>query len=95
MRRDLPIGAQAAQLIHAAGESSPGNLPKTTFAVALTCRDESELQQLAIRLDHAGISFKLICEPDEPYNGQLMAIGILPVRKSRVRRLLSNLPLLR
>ncbi len=82
-------------MIHAAGESSPGNLPNSTFAVALTCRDESELQQLAIRLDHAGIAFKLIHEPDAPYNNQLMAIGVMPVKKSVVKKLLSNLPLLK
>lgn len=95
MRRDLPPGTQAAQLIHAAGESSPGNLPNSTFAVALTCRDEGELHQLAIRLDRAGIDFKLIREPDAPYNNQLMAIGITPIRKSRVRKLLSNFPLVK
>lgn len=95
MRRDIPFGAQAAQLIHAAGESSPGNLPKTTYAIALTCRDEAELHELAIKLDAAGVTFKLIHEPDAPFLGQLMAIGIVPDRKSKLRRLLSNLPLLK
>lgn len=95
VRRDLPFGTQAAQLIHAAGESSPGNLPSSTFAVALTCRDENELHQLAIRLDRAGIDFHLVREPDVPYNNQLMAIGIRPILKSKVRKLLSNLPLLK
>lgn len=89
------MGAQAAQLIHAAGESSPGNLPKSTFAIALTVRDEAELHELAIKLDHAGIAFKLIHEPDEPFNGQLMAIGVLPRPRSQLRRHLSNLPLLK
>ncbi len=95
VRRDLPRGAQAAQLIHAAGESSPGNLPASTFAVALTCRDENELQQLAIRLDRDGCDFVLIREPDAPYHGQLMAIGVRPTLKSKVRRSLSNFPLVK
>lgn len=95
VRRDIPFGVQAAQLVHAAGESSPGNLPTSTYAVALTCRDEAELHQLAIKLDAAGISFKLIREPDAPYFGELMAIGIRPIQKSKVRRYLSNFPLVK
>ena len=78
--------------IHAAGESSPGNLPSSTYAVALTCRDEAELHALAIRLDAAGLRHHLVREPDEPYNGQLMAIGIAPTLKSHVRRIVANLP---
>jgi peptidyl-tRNA hydrolase len=95
VRRDLPPGTQAAQIIHAAGESSPGNLPSHTYAVALTCTDECELYELAIRLDAAGIKHKVIAEPDEPYNGAFMAIGIFPKPRSQIRRHLSNLPLLK
>lgn len=95
VRRDLSPGTQAAQLIHAAGESSPGNLPPHTFAVALTCADECELYELAIRLDAAGVKHKVIAEPDEPYNGAFMAIGVFPQPRSRIRRHFSNLPLLK
>lgn len=95
MRRDLPRGTQAAQLIHAAGHSSPGGLPDHTFAIALTCLDEVELRALSLRLDAAGIKHERIHEPDEPYNGQLMALGLPPAYKSTYRRFLSNLPLIK
>ena len=95
-RRDLPRGAQAAQLIHAAGHSSPGtNLPSGTFAIALSCQDEAELRSLSERLEVAGIPHHRINEPDEPYNGQLMAIGLPPAYKSTYRRYISNLPLIK
>lgn len=79
-------------LIHAAGESSPGDLPPSTYAVALSCRDEAELQALAVRLETAGLRHHLVRESDAPYNGQLMAIGLFPVKKSQARRCLSSLP---
>jgi peptidyl-tRNA hydrolase len=95
VRRDLPRGTQAAQLIHAAGHSSSGKLPNGTFAVALTVKDEDELRQLAERLKANSIPHELIFEPDPPYNGQLMALGISPGYKSSFRRYLSNLPLVK
>ena len=95
-RRDLPRGVQAAQLIHAAGHSSPGAaLPTGTFAIALTCADEVELSDLYRRLKMAGIDAVAINEPDEPYNGALMAIGLPPNYRSTYRRFMSNLPLLK
>lgn len=94
-RRDLPRGTQAAQLIHAAGHSSPGNLPVDTFAIALTCEDELELRTLSKRLQDAGITHRRICEPDAPFNGQLMALGLPPAYKSFYRRYVSNLPLIK
>lgn len=95
MRRDLPRGTQAAQLVHAAGHSSPGKLPPGTFAIALSCVDEEELRALSKRLESSGIAHECINEPDEPYNGQLMAIGLPPSYKSTYRKFLSNLPLIR
>lgn len=95
-RRDLPRGTQAAQLIHAAGHSSPGEkLPQGTYAIALSCQDESELRALSERLEAAGIPHSRINEPDEPYNGQLMALGLPPAYKSTYRRFISNLPLIK
>lgn len=46
-------------------------------------------------LGENGILHKLIREPDEPYCGQLMAIGIRPMPRSRVRKYLSQLPLVK
>jgi peptidyl-tRNA hydrolase len=95
VRADLPFGTKAAQLVHAAGESSPGNLPEGTYAVVLQARDEEHLNQVSVQLAENGILHCLIREPDEPWNGQLMAIGVLPMARSKVRKYLSQLPLLR
>lgn len=95
-RRDLPRGVQAAQLIHAAGHSSPGSeLPHGTLAIALTCADEVELCDLYRKLRMSGIRAVAINEPDSPYDGQLMAIGLPPAYRSTYRRFTSNLPLLK
>lgn len=82
-------------MVHAAGESSPGNLQPGTFAVALTMPGERELVQLADTLRRAGVAFTAIFEPDAPHNGALMALGLAPRRKGELRRHLSALPLLR
>lgn len=95
VRADLPHGIQAAQIIHAAGESSPGHLPDGTFAVALAARDELHLALVAERLRARGIAFVAIHESDAPYAGALMALGLAPGRKEQLRRHLSSLPLLR
>ena len=87
---------QIAQTIHAAGESSPGNLPQTTHAIALHARDEAQLLELEQRLVYAGIEFVAIREPDAPFFNQLMAIGISPqVRSSTLKKATSSFPLVR
>lgn len=135
LRRDLPHGLQVAQAIHAAGESSPGNLPDGTYAIALAVADEPSLLREAERLRARGferleptkaasparprtlwegccdlvrrfaralglvqppveveqLAFVAIHEPDAPYCGALMAIGILPARREVLRRHLSSL----
>lgn len=95
MRTDLPRGIQAASLVHAAGESSPGNLPEGTYAVALGVPSELALQAVAARLTRAGVPFVPITEPDAPYAGALMAVGVVPARKEVLRRHLSDLPLVK
>ena len=96
VRKDLPIGVVCAQLCHAAGESSPGNLPPNTRAVVLAARSENELERLSVRLSKNNINHMAIREPDSPWNGALMAIGIVPVLDRKpVRKLLSQLPLFR
>lgn len=96
VRRDLPVGVIAAQLIHAAGESSPGNLPEATRAVALAVPDEKSLLDLETSLSVAGVSFKSIREPDPPYYGALMAIGLVPQHKTPLlKQLLGKLPLVK
>ena len=53
------------------------------------------LTQLQTKLEQSPLKFKAIYEPDEPYNGQITAIGIQPVLKSVGRKYLSCLPLLK
>lgn len=84
-----------AQTIHAAGESSPGNLPEGTYAIALQVPDEPALLQLEQKLLAAGIPHKAIREPDAPYLGALMSIGVVPTENPEVRRILRHLPLLK
>lgn len=86
---------QAANILHAGGESSPGNLGPGTIAVVLAAPGERELEDAAARLSACGIPHVRICEPDPPYGGALMALGVVPARKEDVRRALSSLPLLR
>jgi hypothetical protein len=91
------LGTIVAQTIHAAGESSPGGkfLPPDTRAIALAVPDEQALLRLEDDLKNAGIKFRAIREPDAPWNGALMAIGITPVVRDSVRHLLGRLELIR
>lgn len=83
-------------MIHAAGESSPGNLPSNTHAVALAIANESELLRLEAKLQDHSIEFVAIREPDAPWNGQLMAIGLKPAHKSAtLKKCLSHLKLVK
>jgi len=85
-----------AQLIHAAGESSPGDLPTNTHAVALEAASEAELLDLEERLLSLDIPHTAIREPWAPYNNQLMAIGIRPmVRDTILKKLMSGFPLVK
>jgi peptidyl-tRNA hydrolase len=86
---------QAAQIVHASGESVDRRVEEGTFAVVLTVPDESALARVADRLRQAGVAFTAIFEPDAPFGGALMAIGLAPARKESLRRHLSALPLLR
>ncbi len=95
VREDLPLGMIAAQLIHAAGESSPGNLSEGTYAIALAVPDEQGLKALIRELHDHRVEHVIIREPDAPYYGQLMAIGIVPRPRSTLTKILSKFPLLK
>lgn len=95
VRSDIPRGIQAANIVHAAGESSPGNLPPGVHAVCLTVPNEHALLEVADKLGAAGVRFVSIVETDAPYTDSLMAIGCAPAAKEVLRRCLSALPLLR
>jgi hypothetical protein len=122
----VPAGVQAAQLIHAAGESygvqrrygcdcatleltgcgrsyncqdlverfnpsckrcsGTGRWEPIVYAVALHAASEQELLELEARLVEAKIHHAAIREPDAPWNGQLMAIGIHPRPREDLKR---------
>lgn len=85
----------AAQVAHAAGESSPGDLPEGTYAVILGAKSSFELERISQRLRMQGIRHKQIRENDPPYRGELMALGLEPAPRSVLKRHLRELPLLR
>jgi peptidyl-tRNA hydrolase len=79
---------------HAAGESSPGNLPAGTFAVVLGV-DKNDIESVEAKLQLAGLPHRAIRESDPPYSGELLAIGICPAHKSEIKKFVSSLPLLK
>lgn len=93
VRNDLPLGVLAAQVVHAAGESSLRDIPPDTHAVVLAVSSEQELQQLEQDLLYNRIQHKAIREPDQ--GNELMAIGIVPIEKKYVKKVLSKYPLLK
>jgi hypothetical protein len=94
IRGDLPVGVFAAQLIHAAGESANGVKPGT-YAVALAARDENHLGFIEAKLRRLSIPHHAIREPDAPWNGALMAIGIEPVTdRQPLKKVTKNLKLI-
>ena len=93
--RTLPLGVLAAQVCHAAGESVSETVPVGTHAVVLAARDEAHLREIYQNLITHGVKAHLVEEPDPPWHGAAMAIGITPCPRDAVRKLLSSLPLLR
>ena len=87
----------AAMLIHAAGESSQGvpPLPENTHAVALSVSSQAQLRTVLERLIKAGIPLRPIHECGGEYDGQLMAIGCQPCEREAIKRVVSDLPLVR
>jgi hypothetical protein len=98
VRDDVPLGVQLAQTVHAAGWSA--QLPAAratappTIAIALAA-SPAELAALAASLAGACVPHVLVHEPDEPWRGALMAIGVVPTSRALVRRYLAHLPLVR
>jgi len=86
----------AAQLVHAAGESAPGGLPTGTHAVVLGVENEAALHEVERRLFQFDVPCHAIREPDEPWCGALMAIGIPPmVPTKKLRKVTKSLRLLK
>ena len=94
VRPDLPVGLLAAQVTHAAGESSTGDLGPGTYAVVLAAPPD-RLAALEALLKAQGVPHSAVRENDAPWSGQLMAIGLRPAPRDQVQRYVSSLPLLR
>lgn len=93
VRDDLPRGTALAQTVHAAGESSGGDLPPDTRAVVLAAKDVSHLERVEADLVARGIPHRAIREPD--LGNQLTAIGLVPLTNRRaVRCVLGKLSLI-
>lgn len=84
----------AAQVTHAAGESAGGPLSPGTYAVVLQA-PQDRLEALERLLEAQGVPHRAIREADEPYAGQLMAIGVQPDERRKLKRYFSSMALLR
>jgi hypothetical protein len=84
----------AAQVTHAAGESAGGLLRPGTYAVVLQA-PKDHLESLEEVLEAQDIPHRAIRENDPPYSGELMAIGVCPNERSKLKKYFSSLPLLR
>lgn len=83
-----------ANTVHAAGESA--GIPSGTYAVALATADQDELEQIRDRLTKLGVPFSAVTETQGEHAGQLMAIGVEPLRdRSVIRKAVSHLPLVK
>ena len=57
--------------------------------------EHADIERIAAFLEGRGVALARVREPDPPYCGQLMALGLRPGRKEDLRRHTSALPLLR
>lgn len=94
VRGDVPLGVQAAQLVHAAGHSG-GPISIGASAVVLVVADEPALDAVRRRFVASGLPHHAIFEPDPPWCGALMAIGVEPMnrRNPDLRRAVARLKL--
>ena len=97
VRRDLPFGVTLAQLAHAAADSIMHSrylaLTPGTTVVVLGVRNEITLKKWARKLSWRkhGVPHTLVREPDAPWNGQLMAIGVWPGERSKLEPIFKTL----
>lgn len=69
--------------------------PSETYAIVLGARNESRLLKLERALREAGVPHVAVREPDSPYNGQLMAVGLVPAPAHELRRHVADFHMLR
>jgi hypothetical protein len=70
------LGTLTAQLVHAAGETGPSE--PGTHAVVLSAKNKNHLLKIERQLIKNNIKHHSIREPDAPWNGEIMAIGLYP-----------------
>ena len=70
------MGTLASQLAHAAGETGP--TVSGTHAIVLSAKNENHLIKIEKQLSRYKIKYHSVHEPDSPWNGELMAIGLFP-----------------
>lgn len=101
VRRDLPLGVALAMTTHAAGESASlyrdtlGRGFRGARSVVLGVKSERDLKRLAKKLQDKDVEFTVMHEYDPPYNGQAMAIGVVPTTDWYVGQSLKNIQLFR
>lgn len=83
-------GVAAAQSAHAACGAMRGAENPETHRVILSADSSAVLEAIASDLTVAGINHVVIREPDEPYNGTAVAVGVEPMERERIRGLLAN-----
>lgn len=81
-----------AQLVHAAGETGP--VEPGTHAVVLSAKNEDHLLKIEQQLTNYNIKHHSVREPDSPWNGALMAIGLFPSDRKSVKPVTKKLKLL-
>jgi hypothetical protein len=88
VRRDLPTIRKIIDVGHAAGEAfyifamlklaPEGFDPNRTTLLVKGARNEKKLLKLEKKLISKGVYHLAVREPMAPWNGQLMAIGLVP-----------------
>ncbi len=88
---------QLVQVAHAAGESILREIQgEATSCIVLHLPDEQTLYMWSEILWMKGLFHRKIFEPDKPWNGQLMSIGVCPrVDTPELRKIFKYLPLAR
>lgn len=90
VRKDIPLGVVAAMITHVAGES--GALYQDSYdgrfrgarAVVLAVENELDLYKAGAYLFKHEIQFVDMKEHGGPYDGQYMAIGLVPIESETV-----------
>lgn len=89
-------GIVACQAAHAATECIQ-SLPVSdqTHVCALEAETSADLETLGKLLTDAGLPHVVIREPDEPYNGAAVAVGVAPMDRYLVKPYMSTFKVLR